>query len=70
MVVLTDGEDSGSPLGLKALMAVATGDEQWRHTAPPLQPLSAEGTAALLRKARATGTLGDDWPGLHPAAAQ
>ncbi len=55
---------------LKALMAVTTGDEQWRHTAPPLLPLSAEGTAVLLRKARATGALGDDWPGLRPLAAQ
>ncbi len=55
---------------LKALMAVATGDEQWRHTASPLLPLSAEGTAALLRKARTTGALQDDWPGLRPAAAQ
>lgn len=55
---------------LKALLALATGDEQWRNAAAPLRSLSAADTAALLRRVIAAGTLDDDWPALRPSAAQ
>lgn len=52
---------------LKALLAVTSGDEQWRNVCPPLLPLSAEGTAALLRRVTAAGALNDDWPAVSAA---
>jgi len=55
---------------LKALLAVTSGDEQWRNVCPPYRSLTGGDTAALVRRATSSGALDEDWPTLRQAAAQ